>query len=60
MLNSVQIWKSRLPDLDPKPIDIGFGDELPALRLTQYDDFLGYMRGVLPLLEGQRDGGFAL
>lgn len=60
MLNSVQIWKSRLPDLDPKPIDIGFGDELPALRSTQYDDFLGYMRGVLPLLEGQRNGGFAL
>lgn len=58
MLNSVQIWKSRLPDLDPKPI--GFGDELFALRSTQYDDFLGYMRGVLPLLQGQQNGGFAL
>ena len=58
MLNSVQIWKSRLPDLDPMPI--GYGDELFALRSTQYDDFLGYMKGVLPLLQGQCDGGFAL
>lgn len=58
MLNSVQIWKSRLPDLDPMPI--GYGDELFALRSSQYDDFLGYMKGVLPLLQGQRDGGFAL
>jgi hypothetical protein len=58
MLNSVQIWKSRLPDLDPAPI--GFGRELFALRPTQYDDFLGYMKGVLPLLQGQQDGGFAL
>jgi CRISPR-associated endonuclease/helicase Cas3 len=55
MLNSVQIWKSRLPDLDPKPI--GFGLELFALRPTQYDDFMGYMRGILPLLEAQRSGG---
>ena len=58
MLNSVQIWKSRLPDLDPTPI--GFDEELFALRPTQYDDFLGYMRGLLPLLQGQRNGGFAL
>lgn len=56
MLNSVQIWKSRLADLDPRPI--GFGDELFALRDEQYDDFLGYMKGVLPLLAGQRAGGF--
>jgi CRISPR-associated endonuclease/helicase Cas3 len=56
MLNSVQIWKSRLADLDPRPI--GFGDELFALRAEQYDDFLGYMKGVLPLLAGQRAGGF--
>jgi len=58
MLSSVQIWKSRLPDLDPKPI--GFGDELFALRPTQYDDFLGYMKGILPLLEARRSGGFLL
>ena len=58
MLNSVQIWKSRLPDLDPTPI--GFGEELFALRPIQYDDFLGYMRGLLPLLQGQQNGGFAL
>jgi len=51
MLNSVQIWKSRLPELDPRPI--GFGGELLALRPEQYDDFLGYMKGILPLLEAR-------
>lgn len=56
MLNSVQIWKSRLRDLDPNPI--GFGGELFALRPEQYDDFLGYLKGVLPLLKGQEEGGF--
>ena len=56
MLNSVQIWKSRLPDLDPKPV--GFGEELFALRPTQYDAFLGYMKGILPLLEAKKTGAF--
>jgi CRISPR-associated endonuclease/helicase Cas3 len=56
MLNSVQIWKSRLLDIDPRPI--GFGGELLAIRPEQYDDFLGYMKGILPLLKGQREGGF--
>ena len=56
MLNSVQVWKTRLPDLDPKPI--GFGDGLFALRPEQYDGFLGYMRGLLPLLKAQKAGGF--
>lgn len=54
MLNSVQIWKSRLPDLDPKPL--GFGDDLFGLRDEQYDDFLGYMKGILPLLEAKPIG----
>lgn len=56
MLNSVQIWKSKLPDIDPKPV--GFGDDLFALRPEQYDSFLGYMKGLLPLIEAQRAGGF--
>jgi CRISPR-associated endonuclease Cas3-HD len=56
MLNSVQVWKTRLPDLDPKPI--GFGDGLFALRPEQYDGFLGYMRGLLPSLKAQKAGGF--
>jgi CRISPR-associated endonuclease/helicase Cas3 len=56
MLNSVQVWKTRLPDLDPKPV--GFGDDLFALRPEQYDDFLGYMKGLLPLLKAQQAGGF--
>ena len=56
MLNSVQIWKSRLPDLDPTPI--GFGGELLAIRPEQYGDFLGYMEGLIPLLEAQQVGGF--
>jgi CRISPR-associated endonuclease/helicase Cas3 len=54
MLNSVQIWKSRLPDLDPRPL--GFGDGLFGLRDEQYDGFLGYMRGILPLLEAKPIG----
>lgn len=56
MLNSVQIWKSKLPDLDPRPL--GFGDDLFGLRPEQYDDFVGYMKGILPLLNGQMAGGF--
>jgi CRISPR-associated endonuclease/helicase Cas3 len=58
MLNSVQVWKTRLPDLDPKPV--GFGDDLFALRPEQYDGFLGYMKGLLPLLDAQTKGGFCL
>ena len=58
MLNSVQVWKTRLPDLDPKPV--GFADDLFALRPEQYDDFLGYMRGLLPLLDAHTKGGFCL
>jgi CRISPR-associated endonuclease/helicase Cas3 len=54
MLNSVQIWKSRLPDLDPRPL--GFGDDLFGLRNEQYDGFLGYMRGILSLLEAKPIG----
>jgi hypothetical protein len=58
MLNSVQVWKTRLPDLDSKPV--GFGDDLFALRPEQYDGFLGYMKGLLPLMEAQRRGDFRL
>jgi CRISPR-associated endonuclease/helicase Cas3 len=58
MLNSVQVWKTRLPNLDPKPV--GFGEELLALRPEQYDGFLGYMKGLLPLLDAQTKGGFCL
>ncbi|MBI3292010.1 MAG: CRISPR-associated endonuclease Cas3'' [Elusimicrobia bacterium] len=56
MLNSVQVKQSRLIDLDPKPV--GFGCELLALRPEQYDDFLGYMKGILPLLKAQKSGCF--
>lgn len=58
MLNCVHVWKTRLPDLDPKPV--GFGDDLFALRPEQYDGFLGYMKGLLPLLNARRKGGFCL
>ena len=54
MLNSVQVWKTRLADLDPKPV--GYRDDLFAFRSTRYDDFLGYMKGILPLLSAQREG----
>jgi CRISPR-associated endonuclease/helicase Cas3 len=56
MLNSVQIWKSKLPNIDPRPL--GFGDGLFGLRPEQYDNFLGYMKGILHLLDGQKAGGF--
>jgi CRISPR-associated endonuclease/helicase Cas3 len=58
MLNSVQVWKTRLPDLDPRPV--GFGDDLFALRPEQYDGFLGYMKGLLLLLDAHNKGGFCL
>ncbi len=57
MLNSVQICKSRLPDLDPKPVALpGFGKEVLVLRENQYDDFLGCMKGILPLVEAKPVG----
>ncbi len=54
-LGSVEIWRSRLSDLTPSAL--GRGGELMALAPDQYDDFLGYMRGVIPLLKVKSAGG---
>lgn len=60
MQNSVQIWSNRL-DKGKLPVkQIGPGDELWAVVDGNYDSFLGWMKGVLPLLRGQQVGGFAL
>lgn len=58
LMNSVQIWESRMKDLDLVPIN--GSEELFALREEQYDNFIGYMKGMLPLLVGSRAGGFCL
>lgn len=59
MRHSVQVWESRLRDL-PVTRALGFGDELLGIQPNCYDGFLGYMRGLIPLFEGQRNGGFVL
>jgi len=59
MRNSVQVWSNRLDNLSvTRPL--GSGDELVGIQPDAYDGFLGYMKGLIPLLEGQRKGGFVL
>jgi CRISPR-associated endonuclease/helicase Cas3 len=58
MENSVQVWSNRLPFLPFRPL-LGLEDIL-VIQENCYDDFLGYMKGVLPLLNAQRDGGLFL
>jgi len=59
MRHSVQVWENKLRDL-PVTRALGFGEELVGIQLDCYDDFLGYMKGLIPLLEAQREGGFIL
>jgi CRISPR-associated endonuclease/helicase Cas3 len=55
MKYSVQIWSSRL-DAKKIPVKpIGFDDELWAW-IGAYDDFIGYMAGMLPLLKAKQSG----
>ncbi|MBI3921453.1 MAG: CRISPR-associated protein [Armatimonadetes bacterium] len=58
--NSVQIWASKLDALPIKPLlrDGRKSQELYAWTGDYDPDFLGYMAGVLPLLEGLRQGCF--
>lgn len=51
---SVEIWRSRITDLPLK--SLGAGGELLALYPDQYDNFLGYMRGILPVLDVKDKG----
>lgn len=50
---------NELRDL-PVTRSLGYGRELVGIQPDAYDDFLGYMKGLLPLLEAQRNGGFRL
>ncbi|MEW6160426.1 MAG: DEAD/DEAH box helicase, partial [Verrucomicrobiota bacterium] len=59
MRHSVQVWETKLRDL-PVTRALGFGEELVGIQPDCYDDFLGYMKGLLPLLEAQQKGGFVL
>jgi CRISPR-associated endonuclease/helicase Cas3 len=57
--HSVQIWSSRL-DAGKIPVKpIGFDDELWAW-IGAYDNFLGYMAGMMPLLNAREKGLEAL
>jgi CRISPR-associated endonuclease/helicase Cas3 len=63
LLHSVQLWADKVPKLPIKPVfssAIGKNDADTLYAWTaSYDpDFLGYMAGVIPLLEGLRDGCF--
>jgi len=58
MENSVQVWSNRLPFLPFRPLP-GLEDIL-VIQENCYDDFLGYMKGVLPLIKAQHDGGLLL
>jgi CRISPR-associated endonuclease/helicase Cas3 len=59
MRHSVQVWSNKLRDL-PVTRTLGFGEELAGIQPDCYDGFLGYMKGLIPLLEAQRSGGFIL
>jgi CRISPR-associated endonuclease/helicase Cas3 len=55
MVGSVQLWANRL-DAGKMPVKpIGHGGELWAW-IGEYDSFLGYMAGVLPLLKVGQEG----
>ncbi len=56
---SVQVWQNKLNELPlTRPLDLD--GELVGIQPNCYDEFLGYMKGLLPLLKAQREGGFAL
>ena len=63
LLHSVQIWTYKIAKLPIEPIFANrtVENDLTTLYawMAPYDpDFLGYMAGVIPLLEGLLDGCF--
>ena len=54
MENSVQVWSNRLPFLPFRPLP-GL-DDILVIQENCYDNFLGYMKGVLPLLQAGQKG----
>ena len=63
LLHSVQIWSHKVPKLPIAPVfshgvTKNDANTLYAWTATYDPDFLGYMAGVIPILEGLRDGCF--
>ena len=63
LLHSVQIWTHKITKLPTAPVfshrsTKSDANTLYAWRAAYDPDFLGYMAGVIPLLEGLRDGCF--
>jgi hypothetical protein len=56
MSHSVQMWSSRLNEARLPVKRIGPDGELWAWIEGNYDSFLGYMAGVLPLLKAGKSG----
>ncbi len=56
MRYSVQVWPNKLNEL-PLTSQLGFDGELLGIQPNCYDGFLGYMKGLIPLLKAQHDGG---
>ncbi|MDR1498630.1 MAG: DEAD/DEAH box helicase family protein [Puniceicoccales bacterium] len=54
MLNSVQIWDNKLKDISVS--EIGFGTDLLRIQSGCYDNFLGYMKGLLGVRDFQQNG----
>jgi len=58
MQNSVQVWAKKLRELPTIPL--GFGGELLGIQSGCYDHYIGYMKGLLPILKGRETGGFTV
>ena len=48
-MHSVQVWKTKLKEM-PVTAPLGLGGELVGVQAGTYDKFIGYMRGLLPVL----------
>ena len=59
MRYSVQVWQNKLNEL-PLTRPLGFDGELVGIQSDCYNGFLGYIKGLIPLLQAQRDGGIVL
>ena len=56
---SVQVWQNKLKEV-PLTRPLGLDDNLVGIQPNCYDEFLGYMKGLLSLLEAQHYGGIIL
>jgi CRISPR-associated endonuclease/helicase Cas3 len=56
MMHSVQVWKNKLKEM-PVTAPLGFGGDLVGVQEGTYDAFLGYMKGLLPVLGFKKNGG---